>query len=195
MNKTYMTHEEVNKILRNGWDMPGFNGKEQPLWCSKVASMWRHMWIRCYDPTDKNYNKYYKDVIIADEFKLFSNYVKWIESQPNFKEFCTTCHEITWSVDKDKNGGHYFPTMMTLCTINENIKERNLRRGKMNPPKPVIGISKNRIFLFKKASDATKYGFVRRSICSVCNGNKKTHHGYQWKYINYKHNKTFRKKV
>ena len=195
MEKQYMTHEEVTQLLKDGYDVErGWSqGKYQPRWHSIVYRKWRNMWKRCYDPEDKDYESY-KHVIIADEFKLLSNYIKWIKSQPHFEEFCSTCHEVMWSVDKDKKGGHYFPHMMILTTQSENAKEVIDRCGGLSQDKmPVIGVSSSSILLFKKKIDARLYNFDPSHVGKCCKGKYgHKHKGYKWFYINYKHGRRLR---
>ena len=185
-----MTHDDVSILLKEGYDMPrGWaTGKGQPIWHKKVRTMWRSMWRRCYDPTSKDYKKY-KDVAIADEFKVFSNYLKWIESQPRFEEFCLTCHKISWNIDKDLKGTRqYFPEYMTLCTKKENIGEMNSRTKR----RPVIGIKGNSIILLNSTLEAYDKGFDQGNISRCLKNPKSTHYGYKWRYISYKHNKIYR---
>jgi len=198
MTKQSMTHEEVLSLLNKGYDMPrGWaKGEGQPLWHRKVVSMWRNMWLRCYDPTHKYYSNYIH-VSIADEFKIFSNYLKWIQVQPRFDEFCSTCNEIKWSVDKDKNGEHYFPHTMILCTFSENNSERQLRCG--NPMKDptiaekngrarrksvqAINIFDGSILIFESVNDAKDSGFNVAGIYKSLKDSSKTYKDYKWSYL------------
>lgn len=215
MMKKYMTHEEVLQLLKDGYDKPrGWTGDSQPHWHQVVHRMWRHMWLRCYDPTHPRY-MHYKDSIIYDDFEIFSNYVDFIKSQPSFEEFKATCHEVRWSMDKDMKvlgNKNYFPEFMTLCTSSENSRFRNLTydyttmNTSFNNPetqakcrqsklKPVIGIStENKHFiLLKYIRESTDYGFdfsTVRKCCSGCYHHK--HKKYKWYYLNYKHNRKYR---
>ena len=203
MPKVKMTHDEVLQLLKSGMDIKGFQGKNFPTWHRKVVAKWRHMWERCYDPTNPRYNDY-KDVIIADEFKLFSNYLKWFKSQPRFEEFISTHNDIRWSVDKDKNGGHYLPHMMQLITGSENSKLRiKDKDNPMNNPTirdkhykkvkesnkrfriPIIAINidNNTILIFNSLSQATDKGFKKSPISKCLNGRQKSYKGYKWYYF------------
>ena len=130
MDKIYMTHDEVLELLRigNGYNMPrGWKNKE--VWRDKVYRMWKDMWRRCYDPESRAYRLYIES-IIHDDFRLFSNFLNWIQAQPRFEDFKNTCHEVTWNIDKDvicPGNRHYFPEYMTLCLGSENSKEVNHR--------------------------------------------------------------------
>lgn len=199
MEKQYMTHEDVNKLLRDGMDIKNWVSKDAPLWHSRVKSMWRGMWRRCYDPMSGNY-KYYVESLICDDFRIFSNFSKWIQAQPRFEEFCNTCHEEHWTIDKDmkKDGNkNYYPEYMTLCTQSDNSKARIEAKGAamLNPQyssklkKPVIGISinDNTILLFKSAKDASNYlECYSGPITSCCKGNKPSYMKYKWYYLDIK---------
>jgi hypothetical protein len=51
-------------------------------------------------------------------------------------------------------------------------------------PIPVVSLNGNTIVKkYSSATDATKDGFKRDSICSVCTGRRKTHKGYSWMYL------------
>lgn len=203
MEKVFMTHDEVTQLLKDGYDMGrGWSqGKGQPKWHKVVYDKWREMWKRCYDPTHDEYIRY-KDVIISDEFKLLSNYVKWIESQPRFEEFCSTHKDILWSIDKDAGGGHYFPHMMVLTTASENSKEAINRCGnshlrseliRKKTRKPVIGISNKNIILLSCVGDALNYGFKSTGVSMALKKKLPHYKRYKWFYINYKHNKVYRR--
>ena len=194
-NKRLMSHEEFVEFIRDNYDMPrGWaKGKGQPKWHEKSARLWREMWRRCYDPKCSGY-KHYINSIIHDDFRLFSNFLKWLQVQPLFKEFCSTCHEVRWELDKDmkvKNNVHYIPEYITLCTRSDNLKDRNNRRGnplsnpKYHPKKPIIGISlnDNTIIYIKSTNEAKDFGFDKDCIRRCCIGKQKNHRGYIWKYL------------
>ena len=186
MEKQYMTHEEVLSLIKEGYDIKGFLSKDKPSWHRKVYDMWKGMWKRCYDPSNGNYSRYYLS-IIYDDFRIFSNYYNWIKSQPRFEEFCSTCDDIMWSVDKDikvKDNIHYFPEFMTLCPHKENARAAHSRY-------PIIGINitDNTILLYKSANDAQRLTandmkFSKGAISDCCKGARDhKHKGYRWYYL------------
>ena len=181
MEKQYMTHEEVNKLLKDGWDMPRGWVKEE-FWHKKVCSLWRNMWQRCYDPNNSSYI-YYINSIIHDDFRVFSNYLEWIMKQPRFDEFCSTCHNIRWTIDKDmkvKGNIHYLPEYMLLCTQSENSKASNL-------PKPIIGIKDDTQLIINSINEARDYGFDPGTITKCCKGKyDHKYKGYKWYYLDEK---------
>lgn len=185
-------------------DMPGYLSRECPKSHKKVYHMWRRMWKRVYTEI------YWFGSLIHPSFKYLSNYVKWIESQPRFKEFCSTCDKTRWSVDKDSKypgNKNYYPEYMTLMLGSENsiesinrnghplLKKDVARKNGRKRMKPVLGISlddSKKIILTIARQDVSKYGFDP-SVVGKCIAKKRKHHkGYKWYKLNYKHNKTYR---
>lgn len=170
-------------------DMP-YGWKRKELWRHKAYTMWYGMWRRV------NENKYYKDCKIHENFKLFSNFLKWLENEPRFEEFKVTCHEVIWSIDKDsklKGNRNYYPEFMSLITKSENSIERNTRCGYpyRKQMKPVIGfnLSNNVIMIFKSIQDVKNMNFNPRTVFDVCIGKYSQHKGYKWKYLYVEDNK------
>lgn len=159
--------------------------KESEPWRKKIYYMWVRMHIRVKDVEDIRY-ECYKDVLIWEGFSLFSNFLKWIESQPRFEEFKSTCHEVSWSIDKDildSTNRNYFPECMSLTTKSENSSDAAKRQVRSS--KPIIGIpidNNSPIIIFNAVSDARSHGFynIGRSI----KNNKYSSKGYKWYYLN-----------
>ena len=40
------------------------------------------------------------------------------------------------------------------------------------------------VFTFPSAREAGRQGFCKSAVVSCCNGKRKTHKGFTWKYIN-----------
>ena len=168
--------------------------KREELWREKSYRMWKHMWERVTE------SPYYKDCKIHEKFRVFSNFLKWLENEPRFEEFKATCHETCWCIDKDmklKGNKNYYPEFMTLCTQSENSKERNIRWGNpwhtentrkkagLKTRKPIIGISlvDNSMIIFDSINDAKAKDFNSSSIVNVLKGRQKSHKGYKWYYL------------
>lgn len=173
------------------YDMP-YKWTQGYLWRLKAYRMWKCMWERVTE------NPYYVDCKIHENFRLFSNFLKWLENEPRFEEFCTTCSEVKWCIDKDmklKGNKNYSPEFMTLCTQSENSKEQITRN--VNPNiyklKPIIGLGNN-ILLFKYIKESKIKGFNSAHIVSCCKKKRKSHKGYKWYYVNYSHFKKYRVK-
>lgn len=199
-----MTFEElgIKNDMPRGW----ISGKGQPLWHEKAYIMWVHMHDRVKNP-ENGMHYLYKDSKILEDFNFFSKYIEWLGSTSSFDEFCSTCHEICWSVDKDmkvKGNKNYYPEFMSLVPRDINSNDVFNRKG--NPMKnsstsnksaksrrkPIIGVSSKSILIFNSGKDATKFGFKSGSISNCCQGYTKTHGGYKWRFLCYKHNKTYR---
>ena len=192
-------------IIYNDMPRGWVGGKYQPRWHKKVYMMWFNMWKRVYT------NIYYFGSLIYTEYKTLSKFVDWIESQPRFEEFCDTCDEVRWVIDKDIKdiNRNYYPEYMTLTTQSENSKERNKRKGspflnkisllkasiqnKKNLSKSILGIKNNKIVLLYSINDSKLLGFEPSSICNCLKHRQKTHRGYKWYYVSYKHNKSYRR--
>lgn len=190
-----MNMQELGIIndMEKGW----YRGEGQPLWHNKVYKMWKHMWDRCKNSDGKHY-EYYKDCKIYEGFKYLSNYVDWIMKEPRFEDFCKTCDKISWSIDKDSKclgNKNYYPEYMTLMTRSENCKERINRVGSptLKPKQPVIGIKHDSIVLLKSTIDGKARRFDSANIRRCINKKQKTHKGYKWYKVNYKHNIRLRK--
>ena len=184
MNKISMSHEEVLKLLHEGNDMP-YGWKSKELWRQRAYDMWRLMWRRCYDPTSSHYRKYCLS-IIHDDFRLLSNFIEWIQAQPRFEEFRSTCHEVSWTIDKDMkvdNNIHYYPEFMSLCTMSENSLERHKRNP--NPSKPIRAISLDgySFIEFTSVNEVRDSGFTPSNVYACLKGRQKSHKGYRWEYI------------
>ena len=192
-----------NIVIYNDMPKGWVQGKYQPLWHKKVYNMWRDTWRRVYRDI------HWFGSLIHPSFKYLSSYVEWIETQPRFEDFCNTCNKVRWSVDKDfKHPGNrdYYPKYMTLMTQSENSIECINRKGSpilkkdvvRKRMKPVIGLpldDTNKIILTIFRKDVSNYGFDRRAVnrC-IAKKKQKTHKGYKWYKVNYKHNKTYRTK-
>jgi hypothetical protein len=75
------------------------------------------------------------------------------------------------------------------CTAKENMQNPITKQVVKNThfghaPIPVVSLNGNTIVKkYSSATDATKDGFKRASICSVCAGRRKTHYGLKWMYL------------
>ena len=172
-----------NCIIYNDMPYGWVTGKNQPLWHSRVYSMWRHMWQRVYKDID------WFGSLILPRFAYLSEYVSFIESQSTFELFKTTCHEVRWSIDKDmkcSGNRNYYPEFMTLCTISDNTKElMNREDYKLSPKMSIIGINidNNLIILLNSISSSAQFGFNPSAISRCCRGKKPQYKGYIWKYL------------
>lgn len=157
----------------------------------KINGMWRQMFVRCLDKTCKSY-PYYKDSNIHPSLYYKSNLLKWFMSEPRWSEFVSH-PELHWCIDKDMKcpgNKNYYPEYMTLTTQSDNSKERH-KRNPNNKVRAILAISldKKSKFLFKSFIDTTSKGFNKGNVYRCCEkvDKYKSHKGYKWYYLNYKH--------
>lgn len=186
-----MTMKElgIENDMPRGW-------KQREHWRTVAYHLWKELWKRVKDPSHPSY-MYYKDCKIHEKFRLFSNFIKFIESESSFEDFKNTCHNIRWSIDKDMkvdNNRLYYPEYMTLCTQSENSKKMRQNNLTPNSRKPIIGISieDKKVLLFKSRNAVIDKGFNVGCIYKCLKNPSKNHKGYKWYYINYKHNRKYR---
>lgn len=188
----------INDMPR-GW----VNGKGQPKWHRVAYDMWKSMWSRVHN----NINYFGKT--IQPKYKYLSGYIEDFQKLENFDLFKE--NPYGWSIDKDIKGGTYigyYFEYLSLVSRGDNSKDVINRFGNsylhtdvakkksaQSRKKPIIGISLNSIILLKSVNDAYSKGFNAKAIPSICKGTSRsrTHGGYKWLYVNYKHNKLFRK--
>ena len=160
-----------------------------------IYRMWQHMFMRCYSENRTKKDKSYIGCIVCKEWFYLSNFLKWLEQQPSYKDF--EILEYGYSIDKDmilEGNNVYCPEYCTLVTKSENSREsalrnRELSKAKYHPKSPVIGISKDNktIFLFKGFNEVTSKGFTPRGVRSVINKEYHYTHGFKFYRINFTH--------
>ena len=57
------------------------DGKYKTVWRCPYYITWKHMLIRCYNEKYHLLKRSYEDCEVCDEWKLFSNFKKWMETQ------------------------------------------------------------------------------------------------------------------
>lgn len=158
-------------------------------WRRIIYEKWTKMWSRV------NNNSFYKDCSICNEYIRLSNYFYDFMKLDNFDLFKE--NPKGWSIDKDikiPGNREYKFEALSLVTISENSKERLVRCGNpfidnnpsINKRKSVIGIHKDNgsIIIFNILTNARKLGLNPSHIRSCCVGNRNTHGGYKWYYLN-----------
>ena len=90
--------------------------------------------------------------------------------------------------DEDKTNNKV--SNLEWCTheYNVNFGTRNARAGEAltngKQSRPVLGFKENKIMkYFPSVMEAERCGFSCGHISSCCNGERKTHGGYDWKYL------------
>ena len=148
----------------------------------KICRLWKQMWNRVY------HDRYYIGVTIYPKWKYLSNFVSWVEAQPNYKEFSE--NPFSYSIDKDilrKDNRVYCPKYCQLVLSKTNRKDSWYRNGRPNrKKKAIIGIpldDSNPILVFDGCSDVDKYGFNVSGVYQCLKGSYKQHKSYKWYYI------------
>ena len=83
-------------------------------------------------------------------------------------------------------------TNLELVSPKENVNygTRNSRAAKSNTNNPkrskMVGAFKNYelVMVFPSTREAQRNGFKQSGVSDCCNGKRKTHKGYTWKYLN-----------
>lgn len=59
------------------------NGKRKIIWCCPYYTKWKSMLQRTFDFKYQNKQPTYTGCSICEEWKYLSNFIKWVDSQPN----------------------------------------------------------------------------------------------------------------
>lgn len=59
------------------------NGKRKVMWICPYYKKWSGILERCYSEAFHKKHPTYKDCTICEEWKYLSNFIKWVDSQPN----------------------------------------------------------------------------------------------------------------
>lgn len=92
-------------------------------------------------------------------------------------------------IDSDKMNNQI--SNIRLCSHQENCNfgTRNTRIAKANTNHPEmskrVGAFKDGELqmVFESTMEAERQGYQHSSVCNCCNGKRKTHKGYEWKYL------------
>ena len=93
-------------------------------------------------------------------------------------------------IDSNKKNNHI--SNLRLCTHQENCNfgTRNARianalKGKINHSPKRVGAFKNGELqmVFESINEAHRQGYDQSNVWACCNGKRKTHKGYEWKYL------------
>lgn len=105
------------------------DGKEKITWTCPYYEDWSKMIQRCFD--EKRIARFptYKNCTICEEWKHLSNFIKWVDSQPNRDwQNCVLDKDLLISGNK-----HYSPNTAVYVTPNLNgfILDSNKSRGEL----------------------------------------------------------------
>ena len=136
MTKEIRTDQKLLKPTVYGWGINDVkysvcknatvNGKTKRVWTCPYYSKWSDMIRRCFSRKLQENRPTYKGCTICEDWRYFSNFIKWVDSQPN--KNWRNCEP-----DKDLLSGsskHYSPSTVVFvstlvnCFINANSKIR-----------------------------------------------------------------------
>ena len=112
----------------------GINDVDDFMNHEKSYILWSHLFARCYNPKALFKHPAYNNVIVCKEWHLFSNFLKWFETQ---KEW----YQQGWHIDKDilvKGNREYAPDKCCFVPQEINALFTNRKRNKGKYP---IGVS------------------------------------------------------
>ena len=86
-------------------------------------------------------------------------------------------------IDEDKTNNHITNLNLMTCKQNNNYGTRTERAAKAHNKQ--VGAYRNGelVMTFQSTMEAKRNGFSQSGISECCNGKRKTHKGYEWKYI------------
>lgn len=144
-------------------DLPKVNGKRkrEVVWVCPYYLDWKAMINRCFNPNFHKKSPSYKGCTVCEEWKYLSNFIKWVDSQPNGD--WQNCH-----LDKDflvEGNRHYSPETCVYITQKLNKFPTD---GKASGSKLMTGVD------FYSRMKTAPFG------ASCCNPftNKREHLGY-----------------
>ena len=103
------------------------NGKKKQTWVCPYYKKWRNIIRRCFDPKYQERKPTYKGCTVCEDWKYFSNFIKWVDSQPN-KDWMNCEPDKDFLSIGDK---HYSPDTVVFISqkVNSFIKDRSIARG------------------------------------------------------------------
>jgi len=128
---------DVNYAVSLKENLPKLNGKvrQKVLWVCPYYRKWSSMIYRCFCPKYQEDRPTYKGCTITEDWKYLSNFIKWVDSQPN-KDW-QNCEP-----DKDFlsiGNKHYSPETVVFVSlvVNKFITDSNKARGNL-----MLGVTK-----------------------------------------------------
>ena len=154
---------------------------------TREYTLWHSMLQRCYSNKFHENNPTYKDCIVCERWLTFANFLEDLPLIEGY-ELWRNNPNTGVSLDKDcKIKGNKIYSLETCKFISrsDNVKESVRRCGNPNTPKKVMAISLNetKVLIFQSTNQPKKIGFDQSTIRQCCEGKRKTHKGYKWKYI------------
>lgn len=152
----------------------------------KLASIWRNIIYRCYNPNNSSYNRYGKtDTTIVKEWLFLPNFIKDVISLPGFSWDLFNDGQI--HLDKDNKQRYLSNKTYSKDTCVWLPKKLNVKiqDGQMFPfiaisPKGESSIQTN---ISEFARNHSNYGLTRKNISAILNGAATSCYGWKFKYI------------
>lgn len=110
------------------------NGKRKRVWICPYYRKWVSIIVRCFDPKYQARQPTYKGCTVCGEWKHLSNFIKWVDSQPNRDwQNCETDKDFLSVGNK-----HYSPETVVFVSrkVNSFIIDSGGSRGSC-----MIGVS------------------------------------------------------
>ena len=117
----------INDVDYNVYITEVVNGKRKNVWVCPYYRKWVKILERCFCPKYQTKKLTYKGCTICEEWKYLSDFIKWVDSQPN--EDWINCEP-----DKDflsVGNKHYSPETVVFISgkVNQFIKDKGNDRG------------------------------------------------------------------
>ena len=139
----------INDSPYNVYKYVNMQGKTQRVWCCPYYMKWRNMLNRCFSAKYQKRQPTYQGCTISDDWRHFSNFIEWVDKQPNR-------NWVDCQLDKDflsLGNKHYSPNTVVFIhrKVNSFITDSRSIRGNC-----MIGVSlsgKNRDYYKSECSN------------------------------------------
>lgn len=124
---------------------------------------------------------YWNSVLTADDGTIWK--------APLHRVIYTACYgQIVDNMEVnhiDENPDNNSIFNLNLLTHNDNINWGNHNVKSAKARSAPVGAFKDNVlqFTFESVNDAGRNGYCKSHICNCCNGKRKSHKGYEWRYI------------
>lgn len=122
---------DVNYVIRTTQELPRISGKRnrKTLWICPYYTDWASMIERCFGKSFQEKHPTYKGCTIDPDWKYLSNFIKWVDSQPN-RDW------QNYHLDKDilvEGNKHYGPNTVAYIPVKVNsfVLDRKAVRGRL----------------------------------------------------------------
>lgn len=117
----------INDVDYNVYKYEQINGKSKRVWKCPYYADWANMLQRCFGVSYQDSRPTYKTCTISEDWRYLSNFIRWVDSQPN--RDWRNC-----SLDKDflsEGNKHYSPETCVYISkgLNSFITDSGARRG------------------------------------------------------------------